>query len=90
MGEKNETFRMAQRTKRRIMMLPLLPEELITGEVVCLIIDDWKARSPEGLKGVFDDLTATFLATYVGTSPEDPHPVRPRFPLLSGVSVGGA
>ena len=83
-GETSLTFKLAQKTKRRFMMLPLLPEELITPEVIRLVLDDWKARAPNGLENAFDGLAAKILRTYVGTPRRDGQPPRPRFPRTSG------
>ena len=84
-GESVEVVRMAKRTKRRFMMLPLLPAEVITPDVLHLILGEWKDGAPDGLKDAFDGLTTTVMETYVGTPPQVPNPVRPRFPRLSGV-----
>ena len=44
--EASKSARLAQVTKRRLMLLPLLPEELVTPEIVVLIIDEWKTGCP--------------------------------------------
>ena len=48
-GEKSETYRKALKTKRRFMMLALLPEELITSEVLdgCQIYRDSRSRNAQ-------------------------------------------
>ena len=87
-GEMSETYKKALTAKRRFMMLALLPEELITQDVLNLIVDDWKEAVPEGLEDTFDDFAQKVLRTYVGTTPSSNPPVRPRFPRHSGVLVG--
>ena len=64
-GQKSKEFEMAQRTKRRVMMLPLLPEELITPRTVKLIRAAWKEACPDRRKA-FKPLFKTLLETYVG------------------------
>ena len=91
-GENCETYRKAEKTKRRLMILPLLPDVYITQEVIALIKDDWKDAVPEGLEDVVDDLAAMVLRTYVGTGPTSNGPPRaPPFPpslwSVSGRSV---
>ena len=61
------------------MMQPRLPEELITPEVVRLILRAWDLGFPQ-LRGVFNGLVATVLRTYVGTHPTFGPTTRQRFP----------
>ena len=75
-GETSEEYRLAQRTKRRLMMLPLLPEELITLEVVGLVHRSWKEGCPKH-QDALDSLIATVLRTYVVTRPTSATPTRP-------------
>ena len=85
-GENSETYGMVQTTKRRLMMLPLLPEELATPEVLGLIHRAWTECCPDH-RDAFNGLFATVTRTYVGTSPGYPDPVRPRFrPSIWSVS----
>ena len=62
----------------RIMMLPLLPEELATPEVLGLIHRDWAVSCPGHLEA-FNSLIATITRTYVGTRPGDPARVQPQY-----------
>ena len=79
-GESAAEFELAEQTKRRLMMLPLLPEERITSEVIDIILADWKAGVPDDLQTVFNGLATTVLKTYVGTPPGSNATSRPRFP----------
>ena len=89
-GLASETYEMAERTKRRIMMLPLLPVKLITTTVLGLIRRAWADSCP-GLSTVFDGLFAKVVRTYIGTPPGTQTPVRARFHpsiwSVSGMSV---
>ena len=89
-GQTSETYRMAQLTKRRLMLLPLLPEELAIPEVLGIIHCAWTDACPDHLHA-FDELIARVIRTYIGTPPGDPAPVRPRFHQsiwsASGMSV---
>ena len=91
-GKNSEEARFAETTKRRFTMLALLPEVLITPEVVRLILDDWKASAPKGLEDAFDDLFKTVMRTYVGAPRRDGQPPRTLFPphlwSVSGRSIG--
>ena len=85
-GERSNASQLAQKTKRRLMMLPLLPEELAVPEVLGLIHRAWTDACPEH-RDAFNGLFATVIRTYVGTPPGDPAPVRPRFrPSIWSVS----
>ena len=90
-GETAEAVTLTEKTKRRFMMLPLLPEELISPEVVRLVLDEGKAGAPDGLKDAFDGLAKKVLRTYVGTPRRDGRPPRPSFPpvlwSVSGQSI---
>ena len=55
----------AQTTKRRLMMLPLLPPELITADVVNLVIAKWRTASATNANA-FDELRSLLLTSYVG------------------------
>ena len=85
-GQSSPKYQLAQKTKGRFRMLPLLPEELITPDVVDLIIAAWTEDAPEGLKTAFDQLAKTVKETYVGTDSQDAQPARAS-PRRSGVSV---
>ena len=89
-GKTSEAYRLAQKTKRRLMMLPLLPEELAIPEVLGLIHCAWTDACPEH-RHAFDGLVAKVIKTYVGTPPGDPARVRPQFNQsiwsVSGMSV---
>ena len=65
-GKTSDAYKLAQRTKRRLMMFLLLPSEIITHEVVSLILRAWQEGCPEH-RDAFDGLVATVLRTYVGT-----------------------
>ena len=84
-GETSLTFKLAQKTKRRFMMLPLLPEELITSEVLNLILADWKAKVPDRHQTAFNAIASKVLGSYVGAPPGSKAPARHRFPRKSGV-----
>ena len=62
-GEDAMETKMGERTKRALMMLPLLPIDLITVEVVDLIIGRWK--SAFGQRPDFDELRDYIVRTYV-------------------------
>ena len=89
-GKTSEAYKLAQRTKRRLMMLPLLPEELISHEVVQMILRAWQEGCPE-FSDAFDSLVATVIRTFVGTPQTSVAPVRPRFPkhiwCVSGMCI---
>ena len=89
-GQTSETYRMAQLTKRRLMLLPLLPEELAIPEVLGIIHCAWTDACPDHLHA-FDELIARVIRTYIGIPPGDPTPVRTRFHQsiwsVSGMSV---
>ena len=78
-GKTSKAYRLALKIKRLLRMLPLLPEELITPEVIGLIHRLWQQGCPEH-GDAFDGLIATILRTYVGTPPGHAPPTRPRFP----------
>ena len=64
--------RLAETTKRAVMMLPLLPPDLITIEVVNVIFGRWSAAFPD--RGAdFAKLHRHVLKNYVGP--------RARFPV---------
>ena len=79
-GQTSEAVGKAEKAKRRIMFLALLPVELITPEVVELILADWREGVPDRLKDAFDSLARKFIQTYVGTQQQDGQLHRPRFP----------
>ena len=89
-GKTSDAYRLAQKTKRRLMMLPLLPEELATQEVLGLVHRAWTDACPEH-RHAFDGLVATIVRTYIGTPPGSRVQARPRFPgmlwSVSGMSV---
>ena len=84
-GQNSEKVWMAMRTVRRIMMLPLVPQELVTPELVQLIIaasTDGSAPIPRELKA----LQIYVLTTYVGKRRARSGPViTPRSPRRSGM-----
>ena len=61
------------------MILALLTEELITPDVVPLILRAWDLGCPQH-SGAFNGIIATVLRTYIGTRPDFGPPTRPRFP----------
>ena len=77
-GETSEAYRMAHRTKSRLMMLPLLPEELAIPEVLGLVHRAWTEACPQYLNA-FDELVATVIGTYIGTPPGSECAATPRF-----------
>ena len=80
MGQWSRIVLLAEKTKRRLMMLPLLPEEAITSEVVDLIIATWKKEAPERLKSAFDRLANTIRDTYIRAPRTGRQPTGLRFP----------
>lgn len=56
--------KMGERAKRALMMLPLLPLDLITVEVVDIII--WRWKNAFGPSPDFDELRDYIVSTYVG------------------------
>ena len=86
-GNSSPVHKLAQKTKRRLMMMPFLPEEVIKPDVVDLIIAAWKTSAPDGLRDAFDELATTLLQTYTGTHPDDPTSSTPASPRHSGASV---
>ena len=78
MGKESEAYMMAQLIKRRLMLLPLLPEELAIPEVLGLIHCAWTDACPEHLHA-FDELIVKVIKTYIWTPPGDPAPVYPLF-----------
>ena len=58
------------------MLLPLLTEELVTPEIVVLIIDEWKAGCPQH-KDAFNEIAKTILTTYVQKPATRRAPSRP-------------
>ena len=46
-GQNSPEVRLAEKTKRAVMMLPLLPPDLITIEVVNMIFGRWSAAFPD-------------------------------------------
>ena len=89
-GEIAENMSLAEKTKRSLMMLPLLPEELAIPEVLGLIHRAWTDDCPDH-RDAFNGLFVTIIRAYVGTPPGHPAPVRPRFPQsiwsVSGRSI---
>ena len=90
-GKTSEKLQLAEKTKRRLMMLPLLPERLITPQVVGLILRMWVDGCPEH-RDAFHSVVATILRTYVGVPQDDPEtPTTPRFPpelwSVSGMTI---
>ena len=86
-GETSLTFKLAQKTKRRFMMLPLLQEELITSEVIDIILAHWKAKVPDRLQTAFRGITSKVLGTYVGAPPGSKDPPAPASPQIWSVSA---
>ena len=80
-GKNSAKVHMAMRAVRRLMMLPLVPEELITPELVELIIAASTDSRSELLREV-KAFQAYVLTTYVGKRRARSGPVLPpRFPL---------
>ena len=90
-GTMSETHVLGEKTKRRFMMLPLLPVELATSEVIARILLAWSDHCPNGHKDDFNEIAETLIRTYIGTPPTDPFPIVPRFPpslwSVCGMSV---
>ena len=63
-GENWFETKLGEKTKRALMMLPLLPVDLITVEVVDLIIGRWKSAFQQ--RPDFDELRDYIVRTYVG------------------------
>ena len=71
-GQNTPEVRLAEKTKRAVMMLPLLPLDLITTEVVAMIFERWAAAFPERAAD-FAKLHRHVMKNYVGR--------RARFPV---------
>ena len=86
-GKRSEKRWLAEKTKRRPMLLPLVPAELISPGLISLIIASWKEGCKE-LPDAFEDLEKTVLRTYVGKPVEGTSTVRPPLfpPALWNVS----
>ena len=63
-GIHSTEHKLAQQTKRRIMMLPFLPHELITQRLVELIVREWRDAATTH-KDAFDKIVVTLLRMYV-------------------------
>ena len=70
-GKNKVMIELAMMTKRALMMLPLLPEELITSHLLDVIIGRWSKAFPTRAK-VFNGLKKHLLATYVRQSARYP------------------
>ena len=80
-GDNVNKIWMVKKAVRRIMMLPLVPEELITPELVQFIIES-STDDPKKLPWEFKAFTNTLLKTYVGKRRVLSGPiVPPRYPL---------
>ena len=66
-GKESEEVKVAERTKRELMMIPLLPLDIISVDVVDFIIRRWKMRF-DGRKSAFDDLRGYLIRTYFGAN----------------------
>ena len=90
-GNMSETHFVAEKTKRRFMMLPLIPVELVTSEVVARILLARSDHCPNGHKDEFNEIAETLIRTYIGRPPTYPFPIDPRFPpslwSVCGMSV---
>ena len=72
-GQSSHEAGLAEKTKRAFMMLPLLPVDFITVEVVDLIVLRWKSffgdrggEPVDSLKTIFDELRNHLVREYVG------------------------
>ena len=65
-GENALETRLGEKTKRGLVMLPLLPDDLITVEVVDLIIGKWKSAFQQ--RPDFDELRDYLVRNYVGSN----------------------
>ena len=81
-GQNKEMLELAMKTKRALMMLPLLPEELITPNVLDVVIGRW-ARAFPNHAALFNGLKRHLLCTYVRRSARFP----PRLWSVSGRKV---
>ena len=63
-GKRSAEVLFAEITKRRLVMLPLVPIDLITVELVDLIVTAWKDKHPH-LHSAFNELRDYLLRTYV-------------------------
>ena len=75
-GKRSDKRWLAEKTKRRLMLLPLVPKELITPALVKLIISGWKDGCKE-LPDAFNELEKIILGTYVGKPVEGSSATRP-------------
>ena len=63
-GKASREVTLAERTKRALMMLPLLPLDLITVQVVDMIVSRWRCEVPNH-RLVFDDMRKHVVENYV-------------------------
>ena len=70
-GENTPEVKLAQKTKRAVMMLPLLPMDLITVEVVDMIFWRWSASFPDHAAD-FAKLYRHVVKNYVGPNARFP------------------
>ena len=73
-GQNTTEVRLAEKTKRAVMMLPFLPIDLITVDVVRMIFGRWAAAFP-GRAGVFAKLYRHVIKNYVGPTARFPVPL---------------
>ena len=87
MGKRSKARWLAEKIKRQLMLLALVPLELITPDLVEFIIPTWKDGCKE-LPEAFEKLKQTLLRTYVGTPTEGTSTVQPPLfpPALWSVS----
>ena len=60
-------------------MLPLIPVELVTPEVVARILLAWSDNCPSGHKDDFNEIAETLIHTYIGTPLSGRFSIVPRF-----------
>ena len=70
-GAGSAEVRMAEKTKRAVMMIPLLPIEFITSETINMILWRWRSTFP-GQSGVFEKLHRHLMKNYVGATARFP------------------
>ena len=69
-GAASVEYKSAQQTKRRFMMLPLLPINMVTEDILMAIIDDWKnVKTYNGDEFMF--VVKYVMKTYIGRVKSD-------------------
>ena len=69
-GAASVEYKSAQQTKRRFMLLPLLPINMVTEDILMAVIDDWKnVKTYNGDEFMF--VVKYIMKTYIGSVKSD-------------------